>query len=101
MANPGQHQISASEAGNRLGALLNRVEAGEAVVITRRGRPVARLIPAIAVHDHVDAKRAADALLAVTHGWRLDRVTVNDFRAKGRRGTQCVQHSQYSYISYN
>ena len=36
MANPGQHQISASEARNKLSALLGRVEAGEEVVIISR-----------------------------------------------------------------
>ena len=84
MANPGQHQISASEARNKLSALLGRAEAGEEVVITRRGGPVARLIPAIAVHDRVEAKRSADALLAATRGWRLDGLTVNELKADGR-----------------
>ncbi len=30
---------------NKLSALLDRVEQGEEIVITRRGRPVARLVP--------------------------------------------------------
>lgn len=84
MAIPTQHEVSAYEARNRLSALLTRVEAGEEVVITRRGRPVARLIPAIARHDRVEAKRAADALVAATRGWRLDGLTVNDLKAEGR-----------------
>ena len=67
-----------------MSALLGRVEAGEEVVITRRGRPVARLILAIAVHDRVEAKRAADALLAATRGWRFDGLTVNELRAEAR-----------------
>jgi prevent-host-death family protein len=33
------------EAKNRLSELIDRVAAGEDVVITRRGRPVARLVP--------------------------------------------------------
>lgn len=37
--------IGAFEAKNTLGALLDRVEAGEEVRITRHGRPVARLVP--------------------------------------------------------
>lgn len=37
--------VSISEAKNRLSALLDQVKAGEAVVITDRGVPVARLEP--------------------------------------------------------
>jgi len=37
-------EIGAFEAKNTLGALLDLVERGEEIVITRRGRPVARLI---------------------------------------------------------
>ena len=35
--------IGAFEAKNTLGSLLDLVERGEEVVITRRGRPVARI----------------------------------------------------------
>ena len=38
--------ISAREANQRFARLLARAEAGEEVVITKRGRPVARLVPA-------------------------------------------------------
>jgi prevent-host-death family protein len=38
-------EVGAFEAKNTLGALLDRVAAGEEVRITRHGRPVARLVP--------------------------------------------------------
>jgi prevent-host-death family protein len=38
-------EIGAFEAKNTLGSLLDRVEQGEEIVITRHGKPVARLIP--------------------------------------------------------
>ena len=38
-------EIGAFEAKSRLGQLLDWVEAGEEVVITRRGRVVAKLVP--------------------------------------------------------
>jgi len=38
-------QIGAFEAKNTLGTLLDRVERGEEIVITRHGKPVARLVP--------------------------------------------------------
>ena len=84
MAHPAEHEIGASEARSRMGPLLNRVEAGEEIVITRRGRPVARLVSAIAGHDRVEAKRAADALVAATRGWRLDSISVTELKAEGR-----------------
>ncbi|MGZ8901599.1 MAG: type II toxin-antitoxin system Phd/YefM family antitoxin [Limisphaerales bacterium] len=37
--------VTALEAKTRLGELLNRVEQGEEVVITRHDKPVARLVP--------------------------------------------------------
>lgn len=38
-------EISASEAKAHLSELLDAVERGETIVITRRGRPIARLVP--------------------------------------------------------
>lgn len=38
-------QIQASNAKARLSELLDKVENGETVVITRRGRAIARLVP--------------------------------------------------------
>jgi prevent-host-death family protein len=38
-------EIGAFEAKNKLGQLLNLVEQGEEVIITRHGKEVARLVP--------------------------------------------------------
>jgi prevent-host-death family protein len=38
-------EVGAFEAKSRLGQLLDWVEAGEEVVITRRGKVVARMVP--------------------------------------------------------
>jgi prevent-host-death family protein len=54
-------QIGAFEAKNTFGALLDRAEAGEDVLITRHGRPVARLISE-PIHDVAKAKAAADRI---------------------------------------
>ena len=47
-------EVGAFEAKTHLSALLDRVEAGEEIVITRHGRPVARLSPAGADSRKVD-----------------------------------------------
>jgi prevent-host-death family protein len=51
-------EIGAFEAKNTLGALLDRVLEGEEIVITRHGKPVARLVPNVAV-DRSQAQAAA------------------------------------------
>jgi len=40
-----------TEAKNRLSALIDRVQAGESIVILERGRPVARLEPIVGQTD--------------------------------------------------
>jgi prevent-host-death family protein len=42
-------QIGAFEAKNTFGSLLDRVEAGEQIEITRHGRPVAQMVPRPAI----------------------------------------------------
>jgi len=44
-------QVTVAEAKTQLSSLLDAVEAGEAVVITRRGKPVAELVPRCSVRD--------------------------------------------------
>lgn len=51
--------IGASEAQNTLGSLLGRVEQGEEIVITRHGKPVARLIPSSGGINREQARAAA------------------------------------------
>jgi len=51
-------EIGAFEAKNKLSALLDEVEQGREVVITRRGRPVAKLVPVTAVTDRERSKAA-------------------------------------------
>lgn len=42
---PSAPQVGAFEAKNALGSLLDRAERGEEIIITRHGKPVARLVP--------------------------------------------------------
>jgi prevent-host-death family protein len=52
-------EIGAYEAKTHLSKLLDEVEAGASITITRNGRPVARLAPV------ADAKAAAERILAL------------------------------------
>jgi prevent-host-death family protein len=51
-------EIGAFEAKNKLGQLLDLVEQGEEITITRHGRPVARLAPLQPVQGREQARAA-------------------------------------------
>ena len=46
--------VSLAEAKATLGALIDQAEAGESVHITRRGKPVARIVPMRSVRKPID-----------------------------------------------
>jgi prevent-host-death family protein len=48
-----RREIPQRELRNNIGALLREVEAGEAVRVTVRGRPVAELVPLAPGRDHL------------------------------------------------
>ena len=77
--------IALFEAKNRLSELIDRVQAGEEFVITRRGKEVARL----ALPEASDAgQRASDAiatLRAIRQGVSLGRLKSRDLISEGRR----------------
>ena len=56
--------IGAFDAKNRLGQLLDAAERGEETVITRHGRPVARLVPALPAFDRKAALAALTRIRA-------------------------------------
>jgi len=58
------NEIGAFEAKNTLGSLLDRVEQGEEIVITRHGKPVARLIPSSGGINREQARAAARRIRA-------------------------------------
>lgn len=57
-------KIGAFEAKNTLGSLLDRVEQGEQILITRHGKAVARLVPATSAVDRSQAQGAAQRIRA-------------------------------------
>ncbi|MDZ5645568.1 type II toxin-antitoxin system prevent-host-death family antitoxin [Nitrospirillum sp. BR 11828] len=83
--------VGAFEAKTHLAALLDRVEAGEEVIITRHGRPVARLSPIDGGKDIASAKAAATALTALRHSIAarnqapFTAAELDEYRTEGRR----------------
>jgi prevent-host-death family protein len=77
-------EIGAFEAKNKLGTLLDWVESGEEVIITRRGKAVARMISAAAGFDRERARRAADGLLHTSRGVTLGDMPLRELEGSGR-----------------
>ena len=78
------HEIGAFEAKNKLGTLLDWVEQGEEVLITRRGKAVARLVPAEPAFDREKARQAAAGIRARSVGVTLGGLKIKDLVDEGR-----------------
>ncbi len=78
-------EIGAFEAKNKLSALLDRVEHGEEIIITRHGKPVARLMPTETGFDREKARAAAAGLLEASKGITLGGIKIKDLIAEGRK----------------
>lgn len=79
-------EIGAFEAKNTLGSLLDRVLHGEEIVITRHGKPVARLVPNTGQIDSAQAKAALARIRARAQAARVgfDWETLKADRDAGR-----------------
>ncbi len=77
-------EVGAFQAKNQLGALLDEVEHGEEIVITRHGKPVARLVPMEPGFDRAKAQRAAAGLLNLSESLTLGGLPVKELTAEGR-----------------
>ncbi len=78
-------EVGAFEAKNKLGQLLDRVEAGEEIAITRRGKVVARLVPPDSPLDRERGRRAAQHIREMRKGISLGRLRIKDLINEGRR----------------
>ena len=81
-------EIGAFEAKNTLGALLDRVEHGEEIIISRRGKPVARLVPSGIGTDLAAARAAAASLRTLAgeiQGSPMAWEELKAYRDEGRR----------------
>ena len=77
-------KVGAFEARTKLSELLDRVERGEEIVITRRGRPVARLVPH-ARRSREEIRKAIEDLKALRKRFSLQGLDWRELRDEGRR----------------
>jgi len=79
-------KIGAFEAKNTFGNLLDRVQRGEEIVITRHGQPIARLIPNTPRIDQAQAQAALQRVRdrAKEHPAGFNWDALKEARDKGR-----------------
>ena len=77
-------RIGVYDAKTHLAKLLDEVEKGESVTITRHGRPVAKLVPVPGRRKRSVAEVIA-AIRESRKGNRLDGLTVRELIDEGRR----------------
>jgi prevent-host-death family protein len=81
----GRNTVGAFEAKTHLSELLEKVEAGEEIIITKHGTPVAKLVP---VKNEASAEQRAAAIGRIQKlaaGLSLGGLKVKDLIAEGRR----------------
>lgn len=76
--------IGAFEAKTHLSSLLDRVASGEEVVITKHGKPVARLVSAV-VMDRDRINDAVEKLKALRKSTSLGGLSWKTLRDEGRK----------------
>ena len=82
------NEIGSFDAKNQLSALLSKAERGEEIVITRRGRPVAKLVPVSSRHDVEGARGAMQRIRTLAQQMKLSPFEWSEwknFRDRGRR----------------
>jgi len=75
--------VGAYAAKTHFSRLLDEVQAGEEIAITRNGKTVARLVPEASDRD--DVRRAADELLSLQNDLSLGDLTIREMVTYGRR----------------
>jgi len=76
--------VGAFEAKTHLPTLLERVAQGEEIIITRHGKPLARLIP-VAVADRSRIDHAISKLKSLRKDCTLGGLSWQELRDEGRR----------------
>jgi prevent-host-death family protein len=77
-------QVGVYDAKTHLPKLLDEVEHGETIEITRHGKPVARIVP-IADRPRRTVKEAIEALRVFRDAHPLDGITTRELIEEGRK----------------
>lgn len=76
--------VSTFDAKNKLSALLDDVARGAEITITRRGVPIAKLVPVGPGFDQAKAQQVAAALKEASRGVTLGGISIKELINEGR-----------------
>jgi len=76
--------IGASEAKMHFSALLEDVQKGKHIIITKHGHPVAKLVPISGV-GQVEVEQVIEAIKQFSHSHTLRSISWKKLRDEGRR----------------
>lgn len=77
--------MGAYEAKTHFSELLERVEEGAEITITRHGTPVAKMVPIKRKTTPAERREAIDAMRKLSRGLSLGGLKIKDLIAEGRR----------------
>ena len=80
-----RNTIGAYEAKTHLSELLEKVEGGQEIVITKHGMAVARLVPVKKKASAEERVAAIERIQELAAGLSLGRLKLNDLITEGRR----------------
>jgi prevent-host-death family protein len=78
-------KVGLFEAKTHLSALVEEARLGAEIEITRRGEPIAKIVPITPAFDREKARRAAQRLLELNEGVTLGGLKIKDLINEGRK----------------
>ncbi len=85
MTTQSDNTVGAYQAKTHLSQLLEKVEAGEEIIITKHGAPVAKLIPMAREASPEERLAAIERIQKLANGLSLRGLKVKDLIREGRR----------------
>jgi prevent-host-death family protein len=82
---PSRNTVGAYQAKTRLSELLEKVEAGEEIIITKHGSPVAKLVPVKKETTAEERAAAIERIKKLGASLSLGGLKIKDLIAEGRR----------------
>ena len=76
--------VGAFEAKTHFSSLLEKVERGEQVTITKHGHPIAKLVPAMASKNREVKRNAIQKILELSQQHKLAGLNWKELRDEGR-----------------
>jgi prevent-host-death family protein len=77
--------VGAYDAKTHFSELLEKVEAGEEITITKHGRPVARMVPVKRTYSPAERREAIERIKKLSQGLSLGGLKIRDLINEGRR----------------